>query len=83
VCFTFYRAGEKRGDIPRNLKGGVVVHDHFKPYNTLVEIYHAFCNAHILRELEALIEFEKVTRRNYRINWGRAFVGGVERERGR
>jgi transposase len=25
LCLTFYRAGEKRGDIPRNLKGGVVV----------------------------------------------------------
>ena len=59
LCFTFYRAGEKRGDIPRNLKGGVVVHDHFKPYNGLVEVIHAFCNAHILRELEGLIEFEK------------------------
>jgi transposase len=59
VCFTFYRAGEKRGDIPRNLKGGVVVHDHFKPYSGLLDVYHAFCNAHILRELEALIEFEK------------------------
>ena len=41
------------------MKGGVIVHDHFKPYNGLVEVYHAFCNAHILRELEALIEFEK------------------------
>jgi transposase len=59
VCFTFYRAGEKRGDIPRNLKGGVIVHDHFKPYGSLLEIYHAFCNAHILRELEGLIEFDK------------------------
>src|SRR6202167_4755496 len=59
LCFTFYRAGEKRGDIPRNLKGGVVVHDHFKPYNGLVEVIHAFCNAHILRELEGLIKFEK------------------------
>jgi transposase len=59
VGFTFYRAGEKRGDIPRNLKGGVIVHDHFKPYNGLLDVYHAFCNAHILRELEALIEFEK------------------------
>jgi len=57
-CFTFYRAGEKRGDIPRNLKDGVIVHDHFKPYNGLLEVYHAFCNAHILRELEALIEFD-------------------------
>src|SRR5271156_453899 len=59
LCFTFYRAGEKRGDIPRNLKGGVIVHDHFKPYHGLLAVYHAFCNAHILRELEALIEFEK------------------------
>ncbi len=41
------------------MKGGVVVHDHFKPYNGLVEVIHAFCNAHILRELEGLIEFEK------------------------
>jgi transposase len=59
LCFTFYRAGEKRGDIPRNLKGGVVVHDHFKPYSGLLGVYHAFCNAHILRELEGLIEFDK------------------------
>ena len=41
------------------MKGGVVVHDHFKPYSGLVEVIHAFCNAHILRELEGLIEFEK------------------------
>src|SRR5580692_4458920 len=32
LAFTFYRAGEKRGDIPRDLRGGVVVHDHFLPY---------------------------------------------------
>ena len=25
LSFAFYRAGEKRSDIPRNLKGGVVV----------------------------------------------------------
>ena len=59
LCLTFYRAGEKRGDIPRNLKGGVVVHDHFKPYGGLLEVCHAFCNAPILRELEGLIEFDK------------------------
>jgi transposase len=59
LCFTFYRAGEKRGDIPKNLKGGVVVHDHFKPYSGLLEVCHAFCNAHILRELEGLIEFDE------------------------
>jgi transposase len=59
LAFTFYRAGEKRGDVPRDLQGGVVVHDHFKPYYGMLEIDHAFCNAHILRELQGVIEFER------------------------
>ena len=59
LAFTFYRAGEKRGDIPADLQGGVVVHDHFLPYRGMDAVDHAFCNAHILRELQALIEFEK------------------------
>src|SRR6266853_387323 len=50
LAFTFYRAGEKRGAIPENLQGGVVVHDHFLPYRRLDAVDHAFCNAHILRE---------------------------------
>jgi transposase len=58
-AFTFYRAGEKRGAIPQDLKGGVVVHDHFLPYRRLDAVDHAFCNAHILRELQCLIEFDK------------------------
>lgn len=58
LTFTFYRAGEKRGDIPKYLCEGVVVHDHFKPYNGMDKVDHAFCNAHILRELQALIEFD-------------------------
>jgi transposase len=58
LAFTFYRAGEKRGDIPTDLQGGVVVHDHFLPYRGMDKVAHAFCNAHILRELQALIEFE-------------------------
>ena len=41
------------------LKGGVVVHDHFRPYNALAGVDHAFCNAHHLRELKALIEIDK------------------------
>jgi len=57
-AFTFYRAGEKRGDIPADLQGGVVVHDHFLAYRGMDGVDHAFCNAHILRELQALIEFE-------------------------
>jgi len=59
LAFTFYRAGEKRGDIPKDLQKGVVVHDHFLPYRGMDAVDHAFCNAHILRELQALIEFEK------------------------
>jgi transposase len=59
LAFTFYRAGEKRGDIPADLRGGIVVHDHFLPYRGMDAVDHAFCNAHILRELQALIEFEK------------------------
>jgi len=58
LSFTFYRADEKRGAIPEDLQGGVVVHDHFPPYHRLDAVDHAFCNAHILRELESLIEFD-------------------------
>jgi transposase len=55
---TVYRVSQKRGAVPQDLKGGVVVHDHFKPYCGLTGIAHAFCNAHHLRELEALIELD-------------------------
>jgi transposase len=58
LAFTFYRADEKRGAIPADLHGGVVVHDHFLPYRRLEAVDHAFCNAHILRELKSLIEFD-------------------------
>jgi transposase len=37
----------------------VVVHDHFLPYRRLDTVEHALCNAHILRELQSLIEFDK------------------------
>jgi transposase len=58
LAFTFYRAVEKRGAIPEDLHGGIVVHDHFLPYRRLDTVDHAFCNAHILRELNSLIEFD-------------------------
>jgi transposase len=56
---TLYRVTEKRGDVTADLQGGVVVHDHFKPYYSLPGVEHALCNAHHLRELKALIEIEK------------------------
>jgi transposase len=58
LTHTFYRAGEKRGAIPTQLKGGVVVHDHFLPYRGMDAVEHAYCNAHILRELEGLLELD-------------------------
>src|SRR4051794_40581690 len=59
AVYTLYRIGEKRGDVPRTMADGVIVHDHFKPYYTLRGPLHALCNAHHLRELQALIEIEK------------------------
>jgi transposase len=59
LSYTFYRAGEKRGDIPEELQGGVVVHDHFVSYGRMVKVAHAFCNSHILRELEAAIALDE------------------------
>jgi len=57
-AFTFYRAEEKRGAIPVDLKGGVIVQDGFVPYGALDDVEHALCNAHHLRELKALIEID-------------------------
>jgi len=59
TALTHYRVSEKRGALPDGLAGGIIVHDHFKPYFTLQGVEHALCNAHHLRELKALIEIEK------------------------
>ena len=50
----------KRGDLPKGFRGGVIVHDHFKPYYAMPGgVRHALCNAHHLRELKALIDIDK------------------------
>jgi transposase len=59
AAMTFYRVCELRGAMFAALRGGVIVHDHFKTYFTIEEIEHALCNAHHLRELKALIDNEK------------------------
>jgi transposase len=58
IWLTFYRVSPKRGSLLANVLG-IVVHDHWKPYYTLTDVLHALCNAHHLRELQALIEIEK------------------------
>ena len=57
-ALTLYRVSPKRSDLPRDLAGGVIVHDGLKGYRDLSGVRHALCNAHHLRELKALIEFD-------------------------
>ena len=59
ATLTSYRVSAKRGDLPKGLRRGVIVHDHFKPYYALPDVRHALCNAHHLRELKALIDIDK------------------------
>jgi transposase len=63
ACLTYYRIGTDRGDMLRGV-GGIVVHDHWGSYFKMPGVEHALCNAHHLRELQALVEIEKE-------NWAR------------
>ncbi|GER97942.1 hypothetical protein Acor_00040 [Acrocarpospora corrugata] len=36
--------------------GGVAVHDAWAPYDTYTQVTHALCNAHVLRELQQVID---------------------------
>jgi transposase len=56
---TLYRVWDRRSDVGNNLAGGVVVHDGFQAYGALAGLAHALGNAHHLRELKALIEFDQ------------------------
>jgi len=54
---TYYRASEKRGDVPENVKN-IVVHDNYSSYKKLKEGIHVLCNIHHMRELKALKEID-------------------------
>ena len=63
--YTYYEANEKRGKIATekinilpNFRG-TAVHDCFKTYHSYTDCKHALCNAHILRELNAITELEQ------------------------
>ncbi len=55
---TVYRISPNRGKMFANLLG-TIIHDCFKSYYALIGVLHALCNAHLLRELKALTQFEK------------------------
>jgi len=56
---THYRVSSRRGEMLTDLRGGVIVHDHFSPYFQIPDVLHSLCNAHHLRELKALIDIDK------------------------
>src|SRR5882757_2373271 len=83
VWLTFYRVSPKRGSLLENVLG-IVVHDHWKPYYTLKGVLHALCNAHHLRELQALVEIEKEdwARRMQRLLRRACHAANLAREQG-
>src|SRR5471032_2229767 len=83
IWLTFYRVSPKRGSLLENVLG-IVVHDHWKPYYTLKGVLHALCNAHHLRELQALVEIEKEdwARRMQRLLRRACHAANLARERG-
>jgi transposase len=64
---------------------GIVVHDYWKPYYTMEGVAHALCNAHHLRELQALVEIEKEdwARRMQRLLRRACHAANLARERDR
>jgi len=48
-----FRLGSGRGDVPRDIKG-IAVHDNLASYGNLADATHALCNAHHLREFDAV-----------------------------
>jgi transposase len=57
LWLTFYRVSPKRGEMLAGVSG-IIVHDHWKSYYLMQGVEHALCNAHHLRELQALVEIE-------------------------
>ncbi len=55
---TFYRTSAKRSAVGRGLVG-CLVHDCWQSYFRVPGVVHALCNAHILRELQALVKIDQ------------------------
>jgi transposase len=55
---TCYRPSAKRGAMLAGVRG-IIVHDFWRSYLTMVGVAHALCNAHHLRELKALVDIEQ------------------------
>ncbi|WP_420013534.1 IS66 family transposase [Tateyamaria sp.] len=58
TSLSHLRLGTGRGDIPSGLAGRII-HDCWPPYLALEAVEHGLCNAHLLRELQAIIDHDK------------------------
>ena len=57
IALSNFQLGASLGDVPEHLLGKAV-HDCFSSNWTLEGVEHGVCNAHTLRDLEALVVFE-------------------------
>jgi transposase len=56
AVYALYRIGDKRGDVPRTMPDGLIVHDHFKPYTP--------CAARCMPCAPPPLAFQRLRRRN-------------------
>lgn len=65
-AMTYYMLHKKRGRIAMDDMEiipnytGILVHDHWAPYNKYNNCNHSYCNAHILRELNGIFQKDNV-----------------------
>jgi len=65
-AMTYYMLHQKRGSVAMDAMEiipnyrGILVHDHWTPYNNYTNCTHSYCNAHILRELNGVTEKENL-----------------------
>ena len=57
-AMSHFRMGAGRGDVLSGVSG-IAVHDNWASYGRMDGVVHALCNAHHLRELQALVDIEK------------------------
>jgi transposase len=63
---TYYMLHNKRGRVAMDAMEiipnytGILVHDHWTPYNKYNNCSHSYCNAHLLRELNGISEKDNV-----------------------
>ena len=63
---TYYMLHQKRGRVAMDAMeiipnyNGILVHDHWTPYNKYTNSAHSYCNAHILRELNGITQKDNV-----------------------